>query len=80
MARGAGQVFNAFDNSDLEFETVEDEKGNTVALTKARYYKFIKSPDRGVRRAAFENFLDAYGALKNTLAACCHSTIDSTLS
>ncbi|MCB1182369.1 oligoendopeptidase F [bacterium] len=69
MARGAGQVFNAFDNADLEFDPITDEHGDQVALTKARYYKFIKSRDRGVRQASFENFLDAYGALKNTLAA-----------
>ena len=69
MARGASQVFNAFDNADLTFEDITDEKGEVVALTKARYYKFIKSQDRSVRQAAFAAFLDAYGALKNTLAA-----------
>ena len=69
MARGAGQVFNAFDNADLEFGRIDDEDGNSVALTKARYYKFMKSADRRVRQDAFSVFLDAYGAMKNTLAA-----------
>ncbi|MEN8005843.1 MAG: oligoendopeptidase F [Candidatus Krumholzibacteriota bacterium] len=69
MARGASQVFNAFDNADLEFAPVEDEEGKTVALTKARYYKFLKSEDRRLREDCFNNFLDAYGAMKNTLAA-----------
>ena len=32
MARGASQVFNAFDNADLQFEPVQDEDGETVAL------------------------------------------------
>ena len=53
MARGAGQVFNAFDNADLAFGDIEDEDGNRVALTKARYYKFLKSRDRRVRQDAF---------------------------
>ncbi len=69
MAHGASQVFNAFDNADLQFDPVEDEEGNTVALTKARYYKFLKSQDRRLREDSFTSFLDAYGALKNTLAA-----------
>lgn len=69
MSRGPGQVFNAFDNADLELGRIEDETGASVALTKARYYRFIKSRARRVRRDAFESFLDAYGALKNTLAA-----------
>jgi oligoendopeptidase F len=69
MARGAGQVFNAFDNADLQFGDLTDENGNQVTLTKARYYKFIKSQHRSVRQEAFSKFLDAYGGLKNTLAA-----------
>ena len=69
MSRGASQVFNAFDNADLQFEPVEDENGETVALTKARYYKFLKSPNRRLREDSYVNFMDAYGALKNTLAA-----------
>jgi oligoendopeptidase F len=69
MAHGAGQVFNAFDNADLQFGSLEDEEGRTVALTKARYYKFLKSRDRRLREDAYVNFLDAYGSMKNTLAA-----------
>ncbi len=69
MARGAGQVFNAFDNADLELGTITDENGDEVALTKARYYKYTKSRHRAVRQAAFTKFLDAYGGMKNTLAA-----------
>jgi oligoendopeptidase F len=69
MARGAGQVFNAFDNADLTFPTVKDADGREVALTKGRYQKLLKSPDRRVRRDAYTAFLDSYGALRNTLAA-----------
>jgi oligoendopeptidase F len=69
MARGAGQVFNAFDNADLSFPSITGEKGETVVLTKGRYQKLLKSRDRRVRRDAFEAFLGSYGAMKNTLAA-----------
>ena len=69
MSGGAGQVFNAFDNADLELGEIRDEQGAPVPLTKASYYKFQKSPDRDVRQRSFQQFLDSYGALKNTLAA-----------
>ena len=69
MSRGASQVFNAFDNADLVLGEITDETGKPVPLTKARYYKFQKSTDRRVREQSFTQFLDSYGAMKNTLAA-----------
>ncbi|MBK7672925.1 MAG: oligoendopeptidase F [bacterium] len=69
MSRGAGQVFNAFDNADLRLGEVTDEEGHRVTLTKARHQKFMKSPDRRLRQESYEMFLDAYGAMQNTLAA-----------
>jgi len=75
MSRGAGQVFNAFDNADLDLGEIRDEKGDLVPLTKARYSKFLKSTDRRVREDAFTRFLDSYGAMKNTLAANMDSNV-----
>ncbi len=69
LARGAGKVFNALNNADLVYPTIRDEQGRPVELTKARYTKLVKSPDRRVRKDAFEGFLDTYGRVINTLAA-----------
>jgi oligoendopeptidase F len=69
MARGAAQVFGAFDNADLDLEAIKDEDGNLVTLTKGRYTKFLKGTNRRVRQDAYESFLGSYGKLKNTLAA-----------
>ena len=69
MARGAGQVFSAFNNADLKFPAIRDEKGREVELTKARYSRYIKSTVRRVRRDAFVSCLDTYGSVINTLAA-----------
>ncbi len=69
VTRGAGSVFNALDNADLSFPSVRDESGAEVELTKARYSRLVRSRDRGVRKAAFEGFMDAYGGVINTLAA-----------
>ncbi len=69
MARGASNVFNALNNADLTFPDITDEDGNRVELTKARYYKYLRSKDRRVREEAFVTCLDTYGTVKNTLAA-----------
>jgi oligoendopeptidase F len=69
LARGPGQVFSAFNNADLRFPVVEDEEGARIELTKARYSRLIRSPVRRVRRRAFQAFMDAYRAFKNTMAA-----------
>jgi len=69
MALGAWQVFSALNNADLKFPVIKDEQGQEVELTKARYIRFLKSPDRSVRREAFRAFQDTYGAVINTLAA-----------
>ncbi|MFH1842960.1 MAG: oligoendopeptidase F [bacterium] len=75
MARGAGQVFNAFNNADLKFPNIRDEAGREIELTKARYGKYIKSADRRVRRDAFVACLDSYGAVINTLSANMDSNV-----
>ncbi len=69
LARGAGSVFNALDNADLEYPEVTGENGERVKLTKARYTSLVRSADREVRRGAFEAFMDSYGKVINTLAA-----------
>ncbi|MFO7655238.1 MAG: oligoendopeptidase F [Candidatus Krumholzibacteriia bacterium] len=69
VTRGASDVFSALNNADLRYPTIVDAEGREVELTKARYYKFIKSPDRRVRRDAFEAFLGTYNSVVNTLAA-----------
>ncbi len=69
MARGAGGVFNALDNADMKFPVIRDEQGEEVRLTKARYYRYVRSQDRRVRKDAFEGLYGAYDAVANTLAA-----------
>jgi oligoendopeptidase F len=69
VTRGAGDVYNALNNADLRFPSIVDDEGREVELTKARYYKYIKSPDRRVRSDAFHAFLDSYGGVINTMAA-----------
>jgi oligoendopeptidase F len=68
LARIPGDVFNVLDNADLEFGTIEDESGATVALTKARYQLYLESKNREVRRAAYQGLMQRYYDHRHTLA------------
>jgi len=69
VTRGASQVYSALSDADLKFPNLRDAENREVELTKARYSRLIKSPDRRVRRDAFVAFHDSYGAVRNTMAA-----------
>lgn len=75
-ATGASQeIFSMFNNADIKFPEIINEKGETVELTKGRYISFMESTDRNVRKAAFDALNDTYGKYKNTLAASYTSSI-----
>ncbi len=69
ITRAAGQVFTALTNADLRLPTIEDEHGRPVELTQARFSRYLKSPDRRVRRDTFRATLGTFGKFRNTLAA-----------
>ncbi len=64
-----GATFDALDNADLTFGEMQDEEGNTVELTRARYGTFIFSSNRQVREDAWKGLFKAYEKFGNTLAA-----------
>jgi len=56
-------------NADLKFASIEDEEGRTVELTKGRYIKYMQSPDRRVRKDAYDALYSSYRALINTIGS-----------
>ena len=66
---GFAEVFSALNNADLNYGEMEDEEGNTVELTKARYGMFMESENRRVRKDAWTGIYQAYEKLGNMLAA-----------
>lgn len=62
-------TYHAISDADLRFDSFEDEQGNLVAMQQNGQHRYLTSPDRRVRQAAWERYFDAYLALKNTFAA-----------
>ena len=69
LAKASSNVFTMFNNADITFCPVTDEKGKEEPLTQGRYTAYMQSPDRRVRREAFANLYQGYAGFKNTLAA-----------
>jgi oligoendopeptidase F len=54
VSEGPDSIFSMIDNADLHLPTIQNEKGESVQLTKGNYLVYIRSTDRRVRREAFE--------------------------
>ncbi|MEI6045722.1 MAG: oligoendopeptidase F [Chloroflexota bacterium] len=66
---GASNAYQMLNNADLTFPKIRDENGDEVELTKGRYTQFLESPNREVRKAAFEALYSSYASYKNTFGA-----------
>ena len=53
----------------LSLSVMADEQGKEAKLTHGTYGMFLVSPDRRVRKEAYEAFYKAYRGMKNTLTA-----------
>lgn len=60
-------IFSMMNNADMQFVKIKDEHGKEVMLTKGNYVSFMESPDRTVRRSAYEALYGAYKAWQNTI-------------
>lgn len=75
MAEAPSNIFSMFDNADIKFPIITDEKGNQVEITHGRYMKFLQSNDRRVRKDAFMGLYETYHKFRNTLAAAFSANI-----
>jgi oligoendopeptidase F len=69
LADAPENVWNMISYADIKFPFIKDEQGNEVQLSEERYYKFLESTDRRVRKDASDSFSSAYLAYLNTLGA-----------
>ncbi|HHV58716.1 MAG TPA: oligoendopeptidase F [Clostridiaceae bacterium] len=68
MAASSRDIFTMFNNADIKFPFIKDEKGQDVEVTKGKYIKLLESRDRRVRKDAFDALYSSYKSYKNTLA------------
>ncbi len=72
---GYHQVFNMLDNADFPYPTIK-VNGEKVTLSHGMYGVMLHSPDRKVRKAAFQAYYNAYIGLINTITATYSGNVD----
>ncbi|GIV90505.1 MAG: oligoendopeptidase F [Chloroflexus sp.] len=77
IVRAPYATFSMLTDADLQFPTIEDEQGQPVKLSHARYGRLLESPDRRVRRDAFKGYYSAFLPFRNTLATTLGAAIRS---
>jgi len=68
-------VYSNLNDADLVFESIKDENGELVELTKGNYHTFSISKNREVRKNAFLTFYKKYKELNNTFAGLLNSNL-----
>jgi oligoendopeptidase F len=75
MAMAAGDAFRKLNDADLRFGEIEDHEGRRLELSHATFSQLLISPDRGVRRKAFDQYYKQFADHENTLCATLAGTI-----
>ena len=75
LAEAPDNIFSMFDNADIKFGSMTDDKGNQIELTHSRYGAMLESSNREVRKNAWNTFYDSYWYVKNTLGAAYSASV-----
>ncbi len=68
VTRTPSETFEMLSDVDLSFPTIDDENGNPVQLSNARYGLLVMNKDRRVRRDAFMGIHNTYAGVARTCA------------
>ncbi|MES2344560.1 MAG: oligoendopeptidase F [Chlamydiota bacterium] len=63
----AHRTFSAFNNADLKFPKIADEKGQLQELTHGSYLVYLRGQDRTLRENAFKTMHQSFLKFENTL-------------
>lgn len=69
MAMQPAHIFALFNDADIRFADAVDSEGSLHPVTHGSYVPLMMSPDRNLRKSAFESVYAAYGQFRNTAAA-----------
>ena len=72
-------IFTTFTNADMTFPDAVDSQGNRHAVTNGSYISLMESPDRALRKSAFESLYGVYGSCENTLATAYNAEVRKNL-
>ena len=69
MATQPENIYSLLADADLRFEDAVDAQGTAHPVTHGSYIPLMMSPDRALRKSAFDSLYRTYGQFRNTCAA-----------
>jgi oligoendopeptidase F len=66
---GPQTTYSALVDTDLVFEAATGASGDTVEVTQGSIHGLLASPDRELRRRAWESYADGHRSVRNVIAA-----------
>ena len=69
MAGAPDDIYGMFADADITFVDAVDSQGNKYPLRQGNFVSYEESPDRELRKSAYENLYDSFAGYKNTAAA-----------
>ncbi len=68
MSGAPTNIYSMFANADISFEDAVDSQGNKHVLRQGNFVSLEESPDRQLRKSAYENLYKSFLNYKNTAA------------
>ncbi|MEA4964253.1 MAG: oligoendopeptidase F [Oscillospiraceae bacterium] len=75
MANAPDSIYSMFADADIQFPDAVDGKGETHVLTQGTFVRCEESPDRALRKSAYENLYHTFGTYKNTVASVLNAQV-----
>lgn len=72
-------TFSIFDNADIQFPTVKNEKGENIKISHGRYTASLYSLDRDYRERIYKNYYKPFKEYKNTLTTLFNGNINASI-
>jgi oligoendopeptidase F len=72
-------LYSVLSNADMRFPSIQARNGESLTLTHNTYLAYIRSPDRQLRKTAFEAFHSTFLARRHTYAALLATQIKAHL-
>ncbi|MBQ8835097.1 MAG: oligoendopeptidase F [Oscillospiraceae bacterium] len=69
MSRSSSAAYGSFADADMTFPDTVDAQGNKHPLSQGTFVSLEESPDRELRKSAYETLYSTFGGFKNTAAA-----------
>ena len=79
MAEAPNTIYSMLNDADMKFPVILDEQNNEIELTHGRYYTFLESNDRRVRKDAFDAMFNTYKKHQNTIASILNAHVQKNL-